>query len=170
MRDDDGFRLREQLKSMPRYPMVPLGASSYFLKPAGFEALECLLKLLYEVWLLAKIPAVDATGDSSTRTVRANWDRDFRRFRACRWCCGSIGRQSSGESHAHALRPPPGPAPLRRISVASAARERLVADTSHAPHVTVERCESTLVSAGRSGYRERSKRTKPSAGQTGRVQ
>jgi hypothetical protein len=39
-----------------------LGATSYFVKPAGFEALERLLKLLYETWLLAEIPAVDATG------------------------------------------------------------------------------------------------------------
>ena len=39
-----------------------LGASSYFVKPARFEALERLLKLLYEVWLFTELPAVDATG------------------------------------------------------------------------------------------------------------
>jgi hypothetical protein len=39
-----------------------LGATSYFVKPTGFEALERLLRLLYEVWLLAELPAVDATG------------------------------------------------------------------------------------------------------------
>jgi CheY-like chemotaxis protein len=80
MRDGDGFRLLEQLKSTPRRRIVPtivmsassdaddirtsymLGASSYFVKPARFEGLERLLKLLYEVWLLAELPAVDAAG------------------------------------------------------------------------------------------------------------
>jgi len=80
MPDGDGFRLLEQLNAMPRYRVVPtivlsassdaddvrksymLGASSYFVKPAEFAALERLLKLLYETWLLAEIPAVDATG------------------------------------------------------------------------------------------------------------
>jgi CheY-like chemotaxis protein len=80
MPDGDGFRLLEQLRSMPRYRVVPtivmsassdaddirksymLGATSYFVKPAGFAALERLLKLLYQTWLLAEIPAVDITG------------------------------------------------------------------------------------------------------------
>lgn len=80
MPDGDGFRLLEQLRSKPRYRVVPtivlstssdaddirraymLGASSYFVKPTGFEALERLMKLLYETWLLAETPAVDATG------------------------------------------------------------------------------------------------------------
>jgi CheY-like chemotaxis protein len=80
MPDGDGFRLLEQLRSMPRYRVVPtivmsassdaddirkaymLGATSYFVKPAQFAALERLLKLLYEVWLLAEIPQVDLTG------------------------------------------------------------------------------------------------------------
>lgn len=80
MPDGDGFTLLEQLRSMPRYRVVPtivmsassdpddirkaymLGATSYFVKPAGFETLERLLKLLYETWLLAEIPAVDTTG------------------------------------------------------------------------------------------------------------
>jgi len=80
MADGDGFRLLAQLRTMPRYRIVPtivmsassdaddirksymLGATSYFVKPIGFEALERLLKLLYEVWLLAELPAVDATG------------------------------------------------------------------------------------------------------------
>lgn len=80
MSDGDGFTLLNQLRAMPRYRVVPtivmsasadpddirkaymLGATSYFVKPAGFEALERLLKLLYEIWLLAEIPAVDTTG------------------------------------------------------------------------------------------------------------
>ncbi len=80
MADGDGFRLLAQLRTMPRYRVVPtivmsassdaddirksymLGATSYFVKPTGFEALERLLKLLYEVWLLTELPAVDATG------------------------------------------------------------------------------------------------------------
>ena len=80
MADGDGFQLLEQLRTMPRYRIVPtivmsassdaddvrksymLGATSYFVKPTGFEALERLLKLLYEVWLLMELPAVDATG------------------------------------------------------------------------------------------------------------
>ena len=80
MPDGDGFTLLQQLKSTPRYRVVPtivmsassdaddirksymLGASSYFVKPAGFEALARLLKLLYEVWLLAELPVVDAMG------------------------------------------------------------------------------------------------------------
>jgi CheY-like chemotaxis protein len=80
MADGDGFRLLEQLRARPRYRVLPtivmssssdaddirkcymLGASSYFVKPARFEALQRLLKLLYEVWLLAELPAVDATG------------------------------------------------------------------------------------------------------------
>ena len=39
-----------------------LGATSYFVKPTGFEALERLPKLLYEVWLLTELPAIDVTG------------------------------------------------------------------------------------------------------------
>lgn len=80
MADGDGFRLLEQLRTRPRYRVLPtivmssssdaddirksymLGASSYFVKPAGFEDLERLLKLLYQVWLLAELPAIDATG------------------------------------------------------------------------------------------------------------
>lgn len=80
MPQGDGFTLLTQLKSAPQYRIVPtivmsascddddikkaymLGASSYFVKPAGFEALERLLRLLYELWLLAEIPAVDANG------------------------------------------------------------------------------------------------------------
>jgi CheY-like chemotaxis protein len=80
MADGDGFRLLEQLRTTPRHRVVPtivmsassdaddirksymLGATSYFVKPTGFEALERLLRLLYEVWLLAELPAVDATG------------------------------------------------------------------------------------------------------------
>jgi CheY-like chemotaxis protein len=76
----DGFTLLEQLKSTPQHRVVPtvvmsassdeddvkksymLGASSYFVKPAEFEALERLLRLLYELWLLAELPAVDASG------------------------------------------------------------------------------------------------------------
>jgi CheY-like chemotaxis protein len=80
MANGDGFRLLEQLRTTPRYRVVPtivmsassdaddirksymLGATSYFVKPTEFEALERLLRLLYEVWLLAELPAVDATG------------------------------------------------------------------------------------------------------------
>jgi CheY-like chemotaxis protein len=80
MPEGDGFTLLEQLRSTPRYRIVPtivmsassdaddvrksymLGASSYFVKPARFEALERLLKLLYDLWLLAELPAVDVTG------------------------------------------------------------------------------------------------------------
>lgn len=76
----DGFSLLEQLKSTPPYRVIPtivmstssdeddirrsymLGASSYFVKPTGFEALERLLKLIHELWLLAELPAVDASG------------------------------------------------------------------------------------------------------------
>ena len=84
MPEKDGFALLAQLKSTPQHRVVPtivmsassddddikksymLGASSYFVKPAGFEALERLLKLLYELWLLAEIPAVDANGKHLT--------------------------------------------------------------------------------------------------------
>lgn len=84
MPEGDGFALLAQLKSTPQHRVVPtivmsassddddikksymLGASSYFVKPAGFEALERLLKLLYELWLLAEIPAVDANGKHLT--------------------------------------------------------------------------------------------------------
>jgi CheY-like chemotaxis protein len=67
MADGDGFRLLEQLRTTPRHRVVPtivmsassdaddirksymLGATSYFVKPTGFEALERLLRLLYEL-------------------------------------------------------------------------------------------------------------------------
>lgn len=80
MPDGDGFSLLEQLKSTPQHRVLPtvvmsassdaddvkksymLGASNYFVKPAEFNALERLIKLLYEIWLLAEIPAVDSSG------------------------------------------------------------------------------------------------------------
>jgi CheY-like chemotaxis protein len=80
MPDGDGFTLLEQLKRTPRYRVVPtvvmstssdaddikksymLGASSYFVKPAGFDALERLFKLLYDLWLLGELPLVDTSG------------------------------------------------------------------------------------------------------------
>ena len=99
MPDGDGFRLLEQLRSMPRYRVVPtivlstssdpddirkaymLGATSYFVKPSGFAALERLLKLLYETWLLTEIPAIDATGrhldTSSAGKLGARFPQDF---------------------------------------------------------------------------------------------
>jgi CheY-like chemotaxis protein len=80
MPDGDGFTLLEQLKGTPQYRVIPtvvmsdsadtddvqkaymLGASSYFVKPSEFDALQRLLKLLYDLWLLSELPAVDATG------------------------------------------------------------------------------------------------------------
>ena len=56
------------------------GPAADFVKPAGFEALERLLKLLYETWLLAEIPAVDTTGrqlDTGSTGKRAEFVRTF---------------------------------------------------------------------------------------------
>lgn len=47
-----------------------LGASSYFVKPARFEALERLVAPLCELWELGERPLVDGTGrQSETNSV-----------------------------------------------------------------------------------------------------
>ena len=80
MPEGDGFALLEQLKSMPGYSVFPtivmssssdeddirtaymLGASTYLVKPSGFEELVRVLRVLLDLWLVAKLPAVDLTG------------------------------------------------------------------------------------------------------------
>jgi CheY-like chemotaxis protein len=80
MQDGDGFTLLELLKGMPRYRIIPtivmsassdeddirqaymLGASSYLVKPANFQELVRVLRILLDLWLVAKIPAIDVTG------------------------------------------------------------------------------------------------------------
>jgi CheY-like chemotaxis protein len=72
--------LLEQLKSMPQYRVIPtivmsasgdkddvkkaymLGASTYLVKPSTFDELVRVLKLLVDLWQVAKIPEIDATG------------------------------------------------------------------------------------------------------------
>ncbi len=39
-----------------------LGASTYHVKPANFDALKRLLKLLHEYWMTCEIPAVEPSG------------------------------------------------------------------------------------------------------------
>jgi CheY-like chemotaxis protein len=80
MQDGDGFSLLEQLKSMPQYRILPtivmsasadeddikkaymLGASTYLVKPQTFDELVRVLRILVDLWLVAQLPAVDATG------------------------------------------------------------------------------------------------------------
>jgi CheY-like chemotaxis protein len=80
MRDGDGFALLERLYGSPRHRIIPtvvmsssededdirtaysLGANAYFVKPSGFSALQHLVNLLYQTWLLASRPVVDSNG------------------------------------------------------------------------------------------------------------
>ena len=72
--DADGFTVLEHLKANPAWALVPtvflsgssdtdhirtayqLGASSYHLKPAGYNARLALLKVLYEFWMSCEVP------------------------------------------------------------------------------------------------------------------
>lgn len=80
MPDGDGFTLLEQLKRMPQYSIFPtivmsasadeddvrtaymLGANTYLMKPSAFGELVRVLRILLELWLVAKLPGVDVTG------------------------------------------------------------------------------------------------------------
>jgi CheY-like chemotaxis protein len=109
MPDGDGFTLLEQLKSMPQYRIIPtvvmsasadeddiknaymLGASIYLVKPPSFDELVRVLRMLVDLWLVAKLPAVDVTGKQlATRS------------------CGKLGdrfSQSSEDLNPHASTP-----------------------------------------------------------------
>lgn len=76
----DGFAVLEHLKANPEWAIIPavvlsastdmddirtaylLGASTYHVKPTGFEALQRLLKLLHEYWMTCEIPLVEPSG------------------------------------------------------------------------------------------------------------
>jgi CheY-like chemotaxis protein len=80
MQGGDGFTLLQLLKGIPRYRIVPtivmstssdeddirqaylLGASSYLVKPAHFHELVRVMRILVDLWLVVKIPAIDVTG------------------------------------------------------------------------------------------------------------
>ena len=80
MPDGDGFAILEHLKGTPHHRIGPtivmsassdaddvkkalaLGATSYFVKPDRFEALQRLVELLCELWVWSERPLVDATG------------------------------------------------------------------------------------------------------------
>lgn len=82
----DGFAVLEHLKANPEWAIIPavvlsssadiddirtaylLGASTYHIKPADFDGLKRLLKLLHEYWMTCEIPAVEPSG----RHIRTN--------------------------------------------------------------------------------------------------
>ena len=80
MQPGDGFHLLEFIKSNPALSIVPvvmlsgsddvddirqaylLGASSFFVKPAGFNALKILLRKIHDYWTECEVPEVDKHG------------------------------------------------------------------------------------------------------------
>lgn len=80
MSDGDGFCVLETLKKNPEWAGIPivvmsdsidlddvqrayvLGASSYFVKPSGFDALKQLMQTLHNYWIACETPAIDAMG------------------------------------------------------------------------------------------------------------
>ena len=76
----DGFAVLEFLKGNPEWAIIPtvvfsassdrddikksymLGASSYHVKPQGFEELHIQLAALHAYWLTCEVPEVDITG------------------------------------------------------------------------------------------------------------
>jgi CheY-like chemotaxis protein len=76
----DGFAVLEFLKGNPEWAIIPtvvfssssdpddikksymLGASSYHVKPAGFDALLNQLKVLHEYWMTCEVPEVNVSG------------------------------------------------------------------------------------------------------------
>jgi CheY-like chemotaxis protein len=80
MPEGDGFMVLEHLQANPEWAIIPtvvltssedpddikqaysLGASSYHVKPNGFQALCLQLKGLRDFWLGCAVPEVDVTG------------------------------------------------------------------------------------------------------------
>jgi CheY-like chemotaxis protein len=80
MSPGDGFMLLDFLKQNPALSVTPvvmlsssedpddirqaylLGASSYFVKPAGLRALKELVKKIHDYWAECEVPEVDAEG------------------------------------------------------------------------------------------------------------
>jgi CheY-like chemotaxis protein len=76
----DGFAVLEFLKGNPDWKVIPtivlsassdlddikksymLGASSYHIKPHGFEALQHQLAIINSYWITCQVPEVDITG------------------------------------------------------------------------------------------------------------
>jgi len=75
----DGFALLEHVKNNPTWNIIPtvvitassdlddikksymLGASSYHVKPNGYDALREQLRILHDYWMTCEVPGVDAT-------------------------------------------------------------------------------------------------------------
>jgi CheY-like chemotaxis protein len=80
MAPGDGFLVLDFLKQNPALSVIPvvmlsssddpddirqaylLGASSYFVKPAGLRALRELAKKIHDYWVECEVPEVDAAG------------------------------------------------------------------------------------------------------------
>ena len=80
MSPGDGFDVLEFIKNTPALSVIPvvmlstsddaddirtaylLGASSYFVKPAGINELKALMKKIHEYWTECEVPEVDAEG------------------------------------------------------------------------------------------------------------
>ena len=76
----DGFEILDFLKKNPTLSVIPvvmlsssdddddirhaylLGASSYFVKPPGQQALEALIRKIHEYWSECEVPEVDESG------------------------------------------------------------------------------------------------------------
>lgn len=97
MPNGDGFMLLQSLQARPRYRIVPtivmsssededdikacyvLGASTYVVKPRGFSALENLANIIYQMWLLTSLPAVDSEGRQLNTTRERKREADHLR-------------------------------------------------------------------------------------------
>lgn len=80
MPDGDGFTLLQNIKSKPRWAVIPtimlsgagdtddikkaflLGASAYFVKPATLDGYEKMARVTYDFWNMSETPEVDEKG------------------------------------------------------------------------------------------------------------
>jgi len=88
MNPGDGFHILEFLKNHPALSVIPvvmfstsedpddirqaylLGASSFFVKPAGLAELKGLLRKIHDYWTECEVPAVDIEGYALTTPDR----------------------------------------------------------------------------------------------------
>ena len=101
MSPGDGFHILQFLKETPALSVIPvvmpsnsidcddirqaylLGASSYFVKPAGVPELRALLKKIHNYWSECEVPAVDvdryAVSTDSTGRLGARYKKPKRK-------------------------------------------------------------------------------------------
>ena len=82
----DGFAVLEHLKANPAWAIIPtvvlsssedpddirtaylLGASSYHVKPTTFDELQSQLRIIYDYWMICRVPEVGPNG-MQVRTI-----------------------------------------------------------------------------------------------------